>query len=284
MKLIATDLDGTLLNERGEVSKENAQAIHQALDAGIEVVVATGRAYEAAVKELEAVDLHLPMITLNGAVIFSEKHEMINHIPLDKDVARQIAKNCQENDIYFEVFTNKGVFSTSREYFTQVIIDIVKTSNPDISTTEIKERIEERFIVENVQFTTDYESILEQPDFVIYKLLAFSPDDTKLAQVKDELQHIDSLTITASASVNLEFNHREAQKGSTLKAFAETKGIDMQDVMAIGDNYNDLSMLKIAGYSVAMENANDEIKAHCDFITKRNNENGVAYAIQKILE
>ncbi|HEY4600239.1 MAG TPA: Cof-type HAD-IIB family hydrolase [Cerasibacillus sp.] len=284
MKLIATDLDGTLLNELGQVSPENAAAIKQALKAGIEVIVATGRAYETAVPELEAVGLHLPMITLNGAVVFSENHEKINDIPLDKELAQQIAKSCQENDIYFEVFSSKGVFSTSREYFTQVVIDIVKTSNPDVSTEEIKERIDDRFRAENVQFTTDYEAILKNPDIDIYKVLAFSPDETSLAQIKAAYQHVDSLAITASASVNLEFNHRDAQKGIALKAFAESKGIDLQDVMAIGDNYNDLSMLKIAGHSVAMENADDEIKAHCDTVTKRNDENGVAHAIQKVLE
>lgn len=284
MKLIATDLDGTLLNEMGKVSKENSAAIQHALNQEIEVVVATGRAYGTAAKELKKAGLNLPIIGLNGAVLYTTDEQATQSIPLDKKTAREIANTCQNLDVYFEVFTDKGVFSTSKEYFTQVIIDIVQSSNPEVSEEAIKQQIEARFIDENVQFTTDYDTVFNKQMIQVYKILVFSPDEKKLSEIRALYQQDETLAVTSSAKINLEINHIDAQKGKAIENYAHSKGIDMQDVLAIGDNDNDISMLKKAGKAVVMENAADEIKQYADFITKKNDEHGFAYAIQKALK
>src|SRR5690625_428018 len=95
MKLIATDLDGTLLNELGKVSTENAQAIKNALDQGIQVVVATGRAYEAAYLPLQEVGLSLPIICLNGAMTYTENKELLKHIPMERDRSEEHTSELQ---------------------------------------------------------------------------------------------------------------------------------------------------------------------------------------------
>ena len=112
MKLIATDLDGTLLNEKGEVSKENAQAIRKAMALGIKFVVATGRSYDAANKPLQAVGLICPIICLNGVNTYSVDKNMLRNAPMDIIISRKIQTLCQKEDIYFELFTNNGVYST----------------------------------------------------------------------------------------------------------------------------------------------------------------------------
>ncbi len=135
-------------------------------------------------------------------------------------------------------------FSTSKEYFTQVIIDIVQSSNPEVSEEAIKQQIEARFIDENVQFTTDYDTVFNKQMIQVYKILVFSPDEKKLSEIRALYQQDETLAVTSSAKINLEINHIDAQKGKAIENYAHSKGIDMQDVLAIGDNDNDISMLK----------------------------------------
>jgi hydroxymethylpyrimidine pyrophosphatase-like HAD family hydrolase len=105
-----------------------------------------------------------------------------------------------------------------------------------------------------------------------------------LAAVREELSEESGIAITSSGDINLEFNHPEAQKGIALKSFAASLGIEMKDVMALGDNWNDASMLKMAGRGVAMANAEEGIKELCEYSTKSNIEDGVAAAIEEMLQ
>ncbi|SET58979.1 hypothetical protein SAMN05216389_11615 [Oceanobacillus limi] len=284
MKLIATDLDGTLLNEKGNVSLENAQAIRKALDMGIQVVVATGRSYDAANKPIQEVGLSLPIISLNGANTYTKEKELIRDIPMDRSICKKIQTVCEEENMYFEVFTNKGIFSLSRDDFKQVIMDIMMTAHPTISKEEIELAVEQRFQDEEVQFISNYDELFKDKNINIYKILAFSLDNSTLQKVRETFTDHSSVKITSSGSINLEFNDPQAQKGIALSLFAESQNISMQDVMALGDNYNDLSMLTLAGRGVAMGNAEEGIKQQCDFITKENKQNGVAYAIEEMLK
>jgi hypothetical protein len=191
---------------------------------------------------------------------------------------------CLKNDLYFEVFTNKGVFSTSREYFLGVMLDILKSANPNLPEEELRKTAELRFQYEDVEFIESYEEIFSNKDINVYKILGFSVEKPKLDAVHKQLINEKDIAITSSGGINIEFNHVAAQKGTALEVYARGLGIDMADTMALGDNLNDASMLKVAGRSVAMGNATDEIKALCDFTTKKNTENGVAAAIEEMLE
>ncbi|MFD2629782.1 Cof-type HAD-IIB family hydrolase [Oceanobacillus kapialis] len=284
MKLIATDLDGTLLNEEGKVSQKNAEAIKKATDFGIQVVVATGRSYEAASKPLQEVGITAPVICLNGANTYSKNKELLREAPLGRETAKDVQKHCEEENIYFELFTNEGVYSTSREKFIQVMIDILKSANPDMTEDEIRVGAEHRFQNEEVQFIDHYATLFERDDLTVYKILAFSLDDKKLKDLFINLDVNPDLAITSSGEVNLEFNHPDAQKGIALEALAKSMGINMDEVMTLGDNFNDVSMLTMAGRGVAMGNAVEEIKALCKYTTKSNEEHGVAYAIEEMLK
>lgn len=283
MKLIATDLDGTLLNEKGEISVENAQAIHEAMDYGIKFVVATGRSYDAANKALQAAGISCPVICLNGANTYSIDKKMLRNAPMDLEISRKIQAMCQEEDIYFELFTNNGVYSTSREQFIGVMIDILTSTHPDIPEDEIRAAAQQRFQNEEVKFVHNYDDLFLMDSLKIYKILAFSLQKEKLNKVSSQLEKETKLAITSSGDINLEFNHPDAQKGIALEALATNMGIQMKDVMALGDNFNDVSMLQMAGIGVAMENATEEIKELCQYTTKSNNEHGVAIAVEKML-
>ncbi|WP_249869496.1 Cof-type HAD-IIB family hydrolase [Oceanobacillus saliphilus] len=283
MKLIASDLDGTLLNEEGVVSQENADSIKSALAQGIQFVVATGRSYEAARKPLLAAGITCPIISLNGAITYSENTEELRSVPLEHAISKKILEVARSADMYIEFFTNEGIYSVSRQYFMEVLIDIMKSANPQISEEEVREKAALRFQAEPVHFIDDYDEIFMKENLIIYKVLAFSLEKEKLAEVRTKLQSEKQVEITSSGDINLEFNHPEALKGIALKSFAESKGIEMEEVMALGDNWNDESMLKMAGRGVAMGNAAPGIKALCSYETKTNIENGVAFAIDEVL-
>ncbi|MFX3624851.1 MAG: Cof-type HAD-IIB family hydrolase [Ectobacillus sp.] len=284
MKLIATDMDGTLLNKHNEISEENVRAIQKAKEHGIEVVVATGRAYESALDRLQAAGLQCPVICLNGAEIRSEEGAIVKSIPLNNETYKKIQRICQREDLYFEVFTNQGTYAVDRERSIQVMVDIIATANPHFEEAEARKYAEERLVLENFSFIESYEELLSMEGLKIYKVLAFSFDEEQLNYIRGQLKGEPELAITSSARDNLEFNHKDAQKGLALKAFAEQRGIKMEDVMALGDNFNDASMLQMAGRGVAMGNAEEEIKKLCRYVTKTNNDHGVAYAIEEMLQ
>lgn len=284
MKLIASDLDGTLLNERGQVSEKNIKMIKKAMDAGIRFVAATGRSWEAASKPLQEAGITSPIISLNGALMYDE-HSILKHeVPLDHDIAKRVLSICQEAGMYLEFFTNKGILSESREYFLEVLVDIMQSANPELEEEEIREHAELRFQMEPVEFIDDYSSIFEMEDIVIYKVLGFSLDRDKLGEARAKLQNEPSVAITSSGDINLEFNHPNAQKGIALERLAAEYQIAMEDVVSIGDNWNDVSMLEKAGKGIAMDNASDEIKEIADAVTKSNREDGVAAVIETVLQ
>lgn len=284
MKLIASDLDGTLLNENGEVSLENANMIKKAMSKGIQFVVATGRSYTAALKPLEDVGITCPIICLNGANIYNLEKQLIKSVPMDLDISKKVLSVCRKENMYIEFFTNNGVYSVSQEYFLKVMVDILKTANPKITEEEIKETAKKRFQDENISIIDDYDQILTDKDITIYKILVFSLEEEKLSNVYETFKEEKNLAVTSSGHINLEFNDPGAQKGIALEELVHSMGMNMSEVMALGDNLNDKDMLIRVGRGVAMGNAADEIIEICKFKTRSNIEHGVAYAIEEMLK
>ncbi|MEK4298496.1 Cof-type HAD-IIB family hydrolase [Oceanobacillus sp. FSL W8-0428] len=283
MKLIASDMDGTLLNENGEISEANAEAVKIAVEKGIEFIVATGRSYHAANIPLQAAGITCPVVSLNGAVTYLENGKQINSISMDKQVAARIANECSKLGMYVELFTNKGVLSESREHFLDVLIDIMRSANPDISEEEMREMVEQRFQLEEVSFVESLQTALKDENVEIYKILTFAFEENQLEEAKRKLRDETGAVITSSGDTNLEFNHPKAQKGLAIQKYIEDKDWSMEDVMTMGDNWNDASMLEMAGRGVAMGNASDKIKKLCDYETVANDQDGVAKAIEEML-
>lgn len=284
MKLIAIDMDGTLVNKQLKVTKENSERISSAVKDGHHVVIATGRSYDEARHALEEAGLHLPLICVNGAEMRSAEWNILSSIPLTYSQYEEIKNILDEEDIYYELYTSKGTYTDNREKAYEVMKDIVLTSNPEATDDDVQKAALRRFRLGLVSVVGDFEKLMEQSDLEVYKFLAFSSDTAKLQRAFQHLKGVEDLAVSSSADNNLEITNSEAQKGVALKRYAELKGIPLENTMAIGDNYNDVSMLEIAGFPVAMGNAVDEIKEMSVFVTKENDESGVAFAIQKFLE
>jgi Cof subfamily protein (haloacid dehalogenase superfamily) len=284
MKLIAIDMDGTLVNKQLKVTKENSEVISQAVKEGHHVVIATGRSYDEARHTLEDADLHLPLICVNGAEIRSKDWEILSSIPLQDSQYEDVKKILDEENIYYELYTSKGTFTDNREKAYEVMKDIVLTSNPEATDDDVEKAALRRFRLGLVSVVGDFSKLLEQEGMEAYKFLAFSSETTKLQRAFQRLKGVDHLAVSSSADNNLEITNAGAQKGIALQRYAEHKGISLKDTMAVGDNYNDVSMLEVAGFPVAMGNAVDEVKELAAFVTKENDQSGVAFAIRKFLE
>jgi Cof subfamily protein (haloacid dehalogenase superfamily) len=283
IKCIASDMDGTLLNSNQQISEENKEAILKAQAQGIEFVVATGRSYQEATYVLAQAGLTCPVICVNGAEVRSKEGDVLSATPIDKQLARETASRLMDKDVYFEVYTNKGAFTMDADKAISILVDIIMSANPEVNREEITDTAGARLRDDLIHTIEDYELLFADENYQIYKLLAFSLDAERLESANQSLLELEGLAVSTSGHDNLEITNEQAQKGIALESFVKAKGIDLMETMAIGDNYNDVSMLEKAGRSVAMGNADYYIKSLCDVITDTNEESGVAKAIFEVI-
>lgn len=284
MKLIAIDMDGTLLNRNGEISSENREAIKYAQANGTEVAIATGRVIYDVKEKIEAAGLNTHIIGTNGATIHAKEGHLVRATPLDDHDLEVIVSWLHDRDYYFEVYTDQSIFSPDNGKERMLSeIDRYKSANPEADVTDYLQMVENHFGQYGFTYFKSYEEIMEAP-VKYYKVLAFSLDEMRLKEGWERFEPMQNISIVSSADNNFEIQHREASKGNAVAQLAEELGISLDRTMAIGDNYNDVSMFEAAAFSVAMGNAKDEIKALCRFMTKTNNENGVAHAIHQFID
>ncbi|OLN24216.1 hydrolase [Domibacillus antri] len=281
---IATDMDGTLLNGKMEVSEANQAAIKKAQGLGVEVIVATGRSYAEARFALEGTGIECPIIAVNGAEVRNAAGEVIQFTALADDIADDIYRRLKDVGVYFELYTNQGTYTDNPDKAVELLIDIVQSAHPETSVEEIRESAKQRVNRKLVLPVEGYEKILRDMNQHIYKFFVFSTDYILLQKAADRLEGISGVAVSSSGNENLEVTNDQAQKGIALEAYLSSKGLSMKDALAVGDNYNDLSMLERVGYSYAMGNADVNIKRACRFETAVNNESGVAQAIEDALE
>ncbi|WP_273852456.1 Cof-type HAD-IIB family hydrolase [Guptibacillus spartinae] len=284
MRCISIDMDGTLLTNEQTVSFENVNAIREAQSQGITVVLNTGRAYDGAMKPLEGTGLELPIICYNGAEIRSIDGDILHAIYLDDSQVQSIKEILDSESIYYQLFTNKGVFTHDYDGTIDLIIDMMKSSNPNLTDEELHIGAKRQFESLSLKAVDDFEELLADKTLRVYKFLSFSFDEERLERAGVLASKIQKTVVTSSGKENLEINHEEAQKGLALETFVTQKGLDMKQTAAIGDNYNDLSMLSKVSYPIAMGNADEEIKRQVSFVTKSNEEDGVAHAIYKLMD
>ena len=284
IKAIATDMDGTLLNKSQKISKENKEAIDRARRNGIQVLIATGRSYTEAKLAMDEAGLSCPVIGVNGAALFNEQGEVEASFPMDRFETESAAAILEEKDLYFEIYTNEGVFSKNYEKAVATLTDIFVTANPDLNPADVERKARQRIKLSQIRNVSSYADVFSRHELEFYKLLVFSKNLKLLGEAAGALKRAGSLAVTSSGAENLEISSSSAQKGIVLEAYLKEQGIMMSEVMAIGDNFNDVSMFERAGRAVAMGNAPGEIKKQCDFVTESNEYNGVAQAINKLLD
>lgn len=266
-KIIACDLDETLLSTDRTVSKENIKAIEKARQQGVKFVPATGRGYntvDVTLKELGLYDLaHEYVISYNGGAISENKdHQLLHFEGITFQQASELYKRGLQYDVCIHVYTKDMVYAYN---YVQEEIDYLA------GRMEVKEIFDD-----NIDFLKGQE---------IVKVLYMNTNYHYLKEIENDLKDLaENLDISYSSNRYIEFNHCGVNKGQGLITLAKMLDVDLKDTIAIGDNFNDLSMIQVAGLGVGVANTIDDMKPYCDVITKANhNESAIAEVINKYI-
>ena len=271
IRLLALDIDGTLLDSEGRIPPANRDAIARAIDAGVEVALATGRRYEFARPIFESLPGPLTLILSNGAIVKALDGRTLMRSLLPRATARTVLTDFPEHRGSAAV-----VFDRPREG--QVVFEAIDWEHPR----------HRRFFEVNRPFLAEVapleNCLTEDPIQVM-----FSGGCAEMRTLFNRLQHIsDGFSVALTEYVHRDFSLVDivtagCSKGSALLAWAAERGVARDEVMAMGDNLNDLQMLEFAGTAVLMENALPELKARGWAITASNNDGGVAQAIDRYI-
>ncbi|MEK4045514.1 Cof-type HAD-IIB family hydrolase [Paenibacillus sp. FSL H8-0048] len=284
--LIALDMDGTLLNAEGEISNENKEAILQAQRLGHIVIIATGRSYMDAERQLRLADLECPVVSLNGAVITLADRSVAASTPLNKEDIIPLLRWMNEiPELYYEVYTEDNVYvELDKRVQLEKLAAHKDTEVPEELAWLLQAMVDQQFQQAAVTYVEKMEDVWSKEENLIYKTLVFSLNRELLKEASARFAAIPGLIITASHVNNIEINHEEANKGAGVSMLAAHYGIPVEQVAVMGDSYNDLPMFEMAGYKIAMENAAPVLKQTADFITLSHTENGVAAGLRHLLK
>ncbi|XXN63322.1 sugar-phosphatase [Enterobacter ludwigii] len=266
IKLVAIDMDGTLLNPQHEITPAVKSAIERAHKKGVMVVLTTGRplvGIQRYLMELNLVDEGQYCISYNGALVHrANDGECVAEITLGFDDYLYIEQLARDLGVHFQAFDKSFLYTPNK--------DISEFTIHEASLTGIPVRYRS---VEEMDRATRFPKLMmiDKPDLL----------DAAIQRLPQQAR--DSYTILKSAPYYLEILDSRVNKGQGVKMLAEKLGLAREEVMAIGDQENDLAMIEYAGTGVAMGNAIDSVKKIAQFITKTNMEDGVAHAIEELV-
>lgn len=266
IKLLAIDLDGTLLNSFHEISNQNIKAIQLAKEKGVSVIIATGRPGQLVKSIVKKLDITDNIIVSNGGVIGHPfKEHPLYSKTLSSDIVKKVVDYCELNNLIYLLYTKDAIIS--RPNFR---VDFFQNRNKDLPE-------DEHVIFRDVdEFDNIYEVL---PN----KILIVEENKHKFKSAKEYFRSIENTSIVSSQTTFIDVSPINVSKGKTLEYYAKVMGIDKSEVAAIGDQDNDISMLEYAGTAIAMENATLGCLEVADYVTLSNNNHGVAYAIKEFI-
>lgn len=288
-KLITIDLDGTLLNSYSEVTEENKKAIQKAIKQGADVVLASGRISDSVFDIAKQIGADHYFISGNGAMIYDiQKEQIIYEKFMDKQKILELIKLCEENSIYYNIYTEDMVIAKSLNY------------NVAFYNYENSKKSQDKKTNINIVEDT-YQYIKNSSNNRFLKMticdenqVIFSSIMRKLKKINDidvlEVAHMSRKVIkSGTEDVSVGYFYTEITKQNVDKWYAiekimQLEEIKQEEVMAIGDNMNDKMMIEKAGMGIAMAHSTPIVKKVAKFVTEDNNSNGVAKAIDRFFE
>lgn len=261
IKLIASDMDDTLLNKDCKISERNAAAIKKAVAAGRVFLLATGRMYVSVLPYAQSLGLDVPLVTYNGALVKGSKSgKVFYEHKMTLATAQEVLAYCKEQGYYLQLYIGDHIYIKEENECSHMYSKI-----SGIPTEAIGERV---FYTEDAP----------------YKILVMTDADKFAATWKHFAERFQGrLDVTSSKDNFLELMEPGVNKWEAVKSVAASYGIKPEEIMCIGDSNNDIKMIANAGIGVAVANAKDNVKQHAKIITASNNENGVALAIESVL-
>lgn len=263
-RLIASDLDDTLLDESSNISVRNREAIRRAVDLGVKFVIATGRMFKTSISYLEDLGLNsdYPVINYHGALVKkSRSKEVILHRPIDNGVAISVAEEAERQGCHVSVFIEDELYIREENEYSRFYQSMAHIGLEEVGPLGA-------FLRNNGASPTKM-SIIRWDGTI---------DDI---ETKLRGKYAKKLSILQSRPYFLEITDQKATKGQTLGWLAEKEGIKPEEIIAFGDGHNDIDMLRFAGLGVAVSNGRPEVRAAARLVTGSNIENGVAEVIER---
>lgn len=274
IKLFAFDIDGTLLDNKSKVPDSSIEALKKLDDAGIKVVLASGRVFSSVKYNQNLLNIKGPIVATNGSLISLDGRDIYKTYPLEEDKLKQLYEFCISNKLDFHIYDDEN-------YYTN------RVNLEKIKHLEIDNNYGMNYQV-NLIYKNDPISYLIENNKKAVKFQISGIDDNDLS--RNEIVKIlnndfsDSLYITSSGFSQLEIGNKNATKWSSIEEICEILGINKDEVAAIGDAHNDIPMVSNAELGFAMGNAKEELKEVADVIVADNESFGVLEAVNYILE
>ena len=288
-KLIAIDIDGTLLNSYGEVSDKNKQAIEKVLQKNIEVVLTSGRMPDAILPIANEINANKYIISGNGAMIYDmQNDEVIYNNYMKKEKVLEIIDICEKNNMFYNLYTNDTIITKSLNY------NVLYYNHENKKNKEDK-KIKINIVEDIYKYVKEYRG----EDFLKFTIcdnneIVFRGVINKLKTIKNvdvlEVSHMSRKIINYGSReyeisyFYTEISNENVNKWTAIEKLIEIMGISKEEVLAIGDNINDQEMIRNAGVGIATGNSSPKIKEIADAVVASNNESGVSEAIEKYIE
>lgn len=280
IKLIVSDMDGTLITHQGRISKGNLEAIHHGQKHGARLVIATGRDFSSIDKIMHDHGLSCMAILGNGAQFANQNGEVLSSAYFPKKQFKEVIKIFDDLNIYYMIFTTAGFYTTH---------------DPEAVKNAFIERCCQQFHHTRDEYDDDMDMPCMQlqriedvngflkSDIDIIKVEAFSLNIRLIEKAKEKLKAIDDIAFLSSFNDNVEVTDYHAQKGLILEKVIERLNIAKDEVMVLGDGYNDITMFEKFPYSFAPENAEAGIKELAYQVVASCENDGVAEAIYMMI-
>ncbi|MBZ4664475.1 MAG: family phosphatase [Caloramator sp.] len=271
-KLIAMDMDGTLLNSQKQVTEYTKDVLRRASEKGIKLVICTGRIFTSAKSYARIIGTKAPIIASNGAYIREkDRNEVIYEKYIKKETLLDIIKVTREWGFYPHIYTTDTIYSE-------------KLIHSSLNYSKWNETVPEDERI-NIQIVDSLEDVVEKEgeNFLKVVVMALEDEVEKLQELKKYIRDNMDVSIFSSYMNNFEIMDKEVSKGNALKRLAEFFDIDREAIVCFGDNENDKTMFEFAGFPIAMGNAEEEIKEIAAYVTDTNDNDGVAKAIEELI-
>ena len=276
IKIVALDLDGTLLDSQKRLSERNRRALERAAAKGVLIVPTTGRFFGMMPEAVRDLPFVRYAITINGAQVYDrETDKAIVREEIPVDAAIRMMELLDGHDVIYDCYRDNWGWMTAS----------LQAKAPDYATDEHYLRIVREFRRPVPELKAHLRETAASGG--VQKIMLFSrradAEARELAAIRREMaEKFPDIKVTASTWNDLEFNASAAHKGNALKRFAEHLGLTLDNCAAFGDGLNDLSMIEAAGLGVAMSNAVPEVKAAASRIAPSNDEDGVAVVLEEL--
>ncbi|WP_308644043.1 HAD family hydrolase [Oceanotoga sp.] len=267
MKTFVFDLDGTLLNSNSEISKKNIEAMKMIIQSKNQLILASGRML---ISMKKIIDKYIPfikgispIISYNGAYIIDEKDKLIYESIIDKQVAVDLINHLRNIKSHRQIYVKDVLISEEENDFIEFYS---KHANVDYKIVK------------------DLNDFIMQKDNDPLKILCID-DELKIREIENEIQNkfSNKLNIVLSFKNFLDIMSKEASKGNAIKKISKIYNINFEQLYVFGDSNNDISMFEITNNSFTLNNANKNVKSAAKHILPSNDEDGVYYAVKKIL-